>query len=76
MHAGLALKDAPRYLPKRPSRPEDGEGYLTGKAGRKPIGTVAREAVQMAEDARIITVKRSTRSGWPTSARLGRIVRL
>jgi outer membrane protein OmpA-like peptidoglycan-associated protein len=34
------------------------EGYLTGKAGRRPIGTVAREAVQMAEDSRIITVKK------------------
>ena len=37
---------------------ENAEGYLTGKAGSKPIGTVAREAVQMAEDARIITVKK------------------
>jgi len=37
---------------------ENAEGYLTGKAGRKPIGTVAREAVQMAEDARIITIKK------------------
>jgi len=37
---------------------ENAEGYLHGKAGRKPIGTVAREAVQMAEDARIITVKK------------------
>ena len=34
------------------------EGYLKGHAGRKPIGTVAREAVQMAEDARIITIKK------------------
>src|SRR5947207_11306732 len=34
------------------------EGYLKGKAGSKAIGTVAREAVQMAEDARIITVKK------------------
>jgi outer membrane protein OmpA-like peptidoglycan-associated protein len=31
---------------------------LKGKAGKKPIGTVARESVQMAEDARIITVKK------------------
>src|SRR5262249_44808222 len=38
---------------------ENAEGYLRGKGGRKPIGTVAREAVQMAEDARIITVKKS-----------------
>jgi outer membrane protein OmpA-like peptidoglycan-associated protein len=37
---------------------ENAEGYLKGKAGHKPIGTVAREAVQMAEDSRIITVKK------------------
>jgi outer membrane protein OmpA-like peptidoglycan-associated protein len=37
---------------------ENAEGYLQGRAGRKPIGTVAREAVQMAEDARIITIKK------------------
>jgi len=37
---------------------ENAEGYLHGRAGKKPIGTVAREAAQMAEDARIITVKR------------------
>ena len=37
---------------------ENAEGYLKGKAGSKPIGTVAREAVQMAEDARIITIKK------------------
>src|SRR5258708_7635324 len=32
---------------------DNAEGYLIGRGGRKPIGTVAREAVQMAEDARI-----------------------
>ncbi len=37
---------------------ENAEGYLKGKSGKKPIGTVAREAVQMAEDSRIITVKK------------------
>jgi len=37
---------------------QNAEGYLIGKKGSKTIGTVAREAVQMAEDARIITVKR------------------
>ena len=37
---------------------ENAEGYLQGRAGSKPIGTVAREAVQMAEDARIITIKK------------------
>ena len=34
------------------------EDYLIGKGGKKPIGTVAREAVQMSEDARIITLKK------------------
>jgi outer membrane protein OmpA-like peptidoglycan-associated protein len=37
---------------------ENAEGYLIGKSGKKPIGTVAREACQMAEDARIITIKK------------------
>jgi outer membrane protein OmpA-like peptidoglycan-associated protein len=37
---------------------QNAEGYLRGKQGKKPIGTVAREAAQMAEDARIITVKK------------------
>src|SRR5580693_757759 len=37
---------------------ENAEGYLKGKSGKKPIGTVAREAAQMAEDARIITIKK------------------
>ena len=53
---------AERYAPdtyqKAVQGLENAEGYLTGKAGSKPIGTVAREAVQMAEDARIITVKK------------------
>jgi outer membrane protein OmpA-like peptidoglycan-associated protein len=53
---------APRYAAETFQKALDGlqnaEGYLQGKAGRKPIGTVAREAVQMAEDARIITVKK------------------
>jgi outer membrane protein OmpA-like peptidoglycan-associated protein len=34
------------------------EGYQTRKAGSKPTVTVAREAIQMAEDARIITIKK------------------
>jgi outer membrane protein OmpA-like peptidoglycan-associated protein len=49
---------APGTLKRAVQDLENAEGYLTGKAGRKPIGTVAREAVQMAEDARIITVKK------------------
>src|SRR5580658_3253749 len=39
------------------------EDFLIGKSGTKPIGTEAREAVQMAEDARIITVKRIEEEG-------------
>jgi outer membrane protein OmpA-like peptidoglycan-associated protein len=49
---------APETFQKAVQGLQNAEGYLTGKAGRKPIGTVAREAVQMAEDARIITVKK------------------
>jgi outer membrane protein OmpA-like peptidoglycan-associated protein len=53
-----AERYAPDTFQKAVQDLKNGEGYLTGKAGRKPIGTVAREAVQMAEDARIITVKK------------------
>jgi outer membrane protein OmpA-like peptidoglycan-associated protein len=49
---------APETFLKAVQGLENAEGYLVGKAGKKPIGTVAREAVQMAEDARIITVKK------------------
>jgi outer membrane protein OmpA-like peptidoglycan-associated protein len=53
---------AATYAPDTFQKAVDGltnaEGYLQGRAGKKPIGTVAREAVQMAEDARIITVKK------------------
>ena len=53
-----AERYAPETFQKAVQGLENAEGYLTGKAGNKPIGTVAREAVQMAEDARIITVKK------------------
>ncbi|MGA2435675.1 MAG: OmpA family protein, partial [Bryobacteraceae bacterium] len=49
---------APDTFQKAVQGLENAEGYLQGRAGKKPIGTVAREAVQMAEDARIITVKK------------------
>jgi outer membrane protein OmpA-like peptidoglycan-associated protein len=53
---------AATYAPDTFQKALDGlanaEGYLQGRAGKKPIGTVAREAVQMAEDARIITIKK------------------
>jgi len=50
---------------------ENAEGYLKGKAGKKPIGTVARESVQMAEDARIITVKKIEEEQLATERRVG-----
>jgi len=53
-----AERFAPETFQKAVQGLENAEGYLTGKEGKKPIGTVAREAVQMAEDARIITVKK------------------
>jgi outer membrane protein OmpA-like peptidoglycan-associated protein len=53
-----AEKYAPETFQKAVQGLENAEGYLQGKSGSKPIGTVAREAVQMSEDARIITVKK------------------
>ena len=53
-----ADKYAPETYQKAVLGLENAEGYLQGRSGSKPIGTVAREAVQMAEDARIITVKK------------------
>jgi outer membrane protein OmpA-like peptidoglycan-associated protein len=50
---------------------DNAEGYLIGKAGKKPIGTVAREAVQMAEDSRIITVKKIEEEQLATERRVG-----
>ena len=53
---------APQYAGETFRKATDGltnaEGYQSRKAGRKQIATVAREAVQMAEDARIITIKK------------------
>ena len=53
-----AERYAPETFRKAVQDLENAEGYLTGKAGTKPIGTVAREAVQMAEDARAIAVRK------------------
>jgi outer membrane protein OmpA-like peptidoglycan-associated protein len=53
---------APHYAAETFQKAVDGlanaEGNLNRKAGKKAIATVAREAVQIAEDARIITVKK------------------
>jgi outer membrane protein OmpA-like peptidoglycan-associated protein len=53
-----AERYAPETYQKALTGLQNAEGYLAGRAGKKPVGTVAREAVQMAEDARIITVKK------------------
>jgi outer membrane protein OmpA-like peptidoglycan-associated protein len=53
-----AEKYAPDTFLKATQGLENAEGYLKGKSGKKPIGTVAREAAQMAEDSRIITIKK------------------
>jgi len=53
-----AQKYAPETYQKAAQGLENAEAYLKRNAGRKPIVTVAREAVQTAEDARIITVKK------------------
>lgn len=53
-----AEKYAPESFHKAVVGLQNAEDYLIGKGGKKPIGTVGREAVQMAEDARIITIKK------------------
>ncbi len=37
---------------------QNAEGYLVGRSGVKPLETVAREATQMAEDARLISIRK------------------
>jgi outer membrane protein OmpA-like peptidoglycan-associated protein len=54
-----AERYAPDIFQKAALDLKNAEGYLTGKAGRKPIDTAAREAVQLAENARIIAVKKN-----------------
>jgi outer membrane protein OmpA-like peptidoglycan-associated protein len=50
-YAGDSLQKAQDYL----NRAED---YLKRKQGKTPIGTAARGATQMAEDARVLTLRR------------------
>jgi len=53
---------AKQYAPESLSKAEDmlqrAEDYLERKQGRTPIGTAARGATQMAEDARVLTLRR------------------
>ena len=53
-----AERYAPDTFQKAVQGLENAQGHLNGKAGSKTIGAVAREAVQMAEDARVITVNK------------------
>jgi outer membrane protein OmpA-like peptidoglycan-associated protein len=47
------------------------EARQTGKSGRKPVTMAAREAVQMAEDSRAITVKRQEEERLASERRAG-----
>ena len=49
---------APGSLAKAQDMLARAEDYLVRKQGRTPIGTAARGATQMAEDARVITLKK------------------
>ncbi len=53
---------AQRYAPDSLTKAEDmlqrAEDYYQRKQGRTPIGTAARGATQMAEDARVLTLRR------------------
>src|SRR6202162_1495377 len=49
---------APDSLAKAEGMLQSGEEYLQRKQGRTPIGTAARGASQMAEDARVLTLRR------------------
>ena len=53
-----ADKDAADSFQKAARSLEQAEAYKARKAGSKPIATAAREAVQTAEDARLIALKR------------------
>jgi len=53
-----AEKDASESFQKADKLLQQAEAYKARKAGNKPVAMTAREAVQTAEDARLITLKR------------------
>lgn len=53
-----AEKYAPETFEKALRSLEQAKKYLANKSGKKPVAAMSREAVQTAEDARIITIKR------------------
>jgi outer membrane protein OmpA-like peptidoglycan-associated protein len=56
--AAGARQYAPDSLAKAEDMLQRAEDYLQRKQGRTPIGTAARGAAQMAEDARVLTLRR------------------
>src|SRR5579864_4679354 len=56
--AAGAQQHAPDSLTKAEDMLQRAEDYLQRKQGRTPIGTAARGASQMAEDARVLTLRR------------------
>jgi outer membrane protein OmpA-like peptidoglycan-associated protein len=56
--AAGAQQYAPDSLAKAEDMLQRAEDYLQRKQGRTPIGTAARGASQMAEDARVLTLRR------------------
>jgi outer membrane protein OmpA-like peptidoglycan-associated protein len=53
-----ADKYAPDTYQKALTDLRNAQDYMLGKRGSRPVETVAREAAQMAEDARIITIRK------------------
>ena len=56
--AAGAQQYAPDSLTKAEDMLQRAEDYLQRKQGRTPVGTAARGATQMAEDARVLTLRR------------------
>jgi hypothetical protein len=56
--AAGAQQYAPDSLTKAEDMLQRAEDYYQPKQGRTPIGTAARGATQMAEDARVLTLRR------------------
>ena len=56
--AAGAAQYAPDSLQKAETYLARAEDYLKRKQGKTPIGTAARGATQMAEDARVLTLRR------------------
>jgi outer membrane protein OmpA-like peptidoglycan-associated protein len=62
-----ADKFAPETFQKAEKSLAQAEAYQTRNAGRKPVAMTSREAVQMAEDSRVIAVKRQEEEALNTA---------